>query len=473
MRPLEALPGTHDVEQSGRGAATIRTVYEPLQRRELAEELSAAFLAGPWNSVELAERGAGCLERWPAWMTSLAMRMVAAHRTAPSHPAHLVSSIEGFLAEHPPPPREPADPPGVLRRLVAAPSGPRLAHSWPIAEVTSVAALADMLELSDGHLSWLADVRGLERTVSEPKLRNYRYRVLPRRGGLPRLLEIPKARLKETQRWVLREILDHVPPHEAAQAFAAGRSVVTHASLHSGRELVLRLDLKDFFASIAARRVFGIFRTLGYESSVAHVLAGLCTNSVPVVVWEQIHQLRAPELVQPGFWLGRQLATPHLPQGAPTSPALANLAAFRLDRRLSGLAGSFDASYSRYADDLTFSGPRRLRGQAARLEELVTRIAREEGFVLNADKSLVHTAGGRQSVCGLVVNAHPNVTRRDYDRLKAILHHTARHGPGPEARGGATDLRSHLQGRIAWIASVNPRRGEKLRHRFAQIAWDD
>jgi hypothetical protein len=451
-------------------------MYEPLERHDLAEELGGAFLAGPWRAVELAERGASCLDRWPGWMTALAMHVVATHRVPPSYPAQLAHSIEAFLAEHPPPAGE-AEPPRLLRSLptlspLPAGRSQPFDHGWPVAEIGSVAEVAEKLELSEGHLSWLADVRGLERTVSEPKLRSYRYRVVPRRTGVPRLLEIPKARLKEVQRWILREILDHVPPHDAALGFTAGRSVLEHARLHSGHEVVLRLDLKDFFASIAARRVFGIFRTLGYPPSLAHVLTGLCTNVVPLSVWEGIPHSQAPSSVQRRFWLGRQLATPHLPQGAPTSPALANLAAFRLDRRLSGLAASFEVAYSRYADDLTFSGPRRLDRRASHLERLVTRIVGEEGFAVNPSKSCVQTAGGRQLVCGLVVNSHPNISRRDYDKLKAILHRAARYGPAGPTHDRATNLRAHLEGRIAWVASLNPERGTKLRRRFDQIDWE-
>lgn len=348
----------------------------------------------------------------------------------------------------------------------------RLDHGWPITEIGSVSVLADRLELSDGQLAWLSDVRGLERTVSASKLRNYRYQAVHRRGGLPRLIEAPKARLKEIQRWLLREILDHVPAHPAAHGFVRGRSVVTHARLHSGQEMVGRYDLKDFFASIAAGRVYGIFHTLGYAPAVAHALTGLCTNTVPLAVWQQIPSPRSSRLVGPHFWLGRQLATPHLPQGAPTSAALANLAAFRLDRRLAGLAASSALRYSRYADDLTFSGPRRPRRQASDLEAIVAEIAAEEGFAINRDKSSLRTSARRQSVCGVVVNAHPNVTRAEYDRLKAILHNAARYGPATQNRAGVPDLQAHLRGRIEWVSSLDRGRGERLRRRFREIDWD-
>jgi hypothetical protein len=283
------------------------------------------------------------------------------------------------------------------------------------------------------------------------------------------VIEAPKARLKEIQRWVLREILDQIPPHDAARGFAPGRSVVQHARLHTGRQTVLRLDLKDFFASIAAGRVYGIFKTAGYAPDIAHTLTAVCTNVVPLTIWAEIAaRSEDPRLIQQRFWLGRQLATPHLPQGAPTSPALANLAAFRIDRRLAGLATSMGLTYSRYADDLTFSGRKRLD----RLPDLVSAIAREEGFALNSAKTVLRTAAARQSVCGVVVNAHPNVSRVEYDRLKAIIHNAAVHGPASQNRLGVTDLEAHLRGRIAWVASLNPGRGEKLLRRFAEIDWN-
>jgi hypothetical protein len=162
--------------------------------------------------------------------------------------------------------------------------------------------------------------------------------------------------------------------------------------------------------------------------------------------------------------LGSRLATPHLPQGAPTSPALASLAAFGLDRRLSALAARFGASYTRYADDLALSGGANLIGAAPRLRDAVREIASDEGFRINERKSRLMTSGGRQDLCGVVVNAHPNIPRRDFDRLKAAVHTAAK-------RGGAGVDRRQLLGRIAWVESVNPRRGARLRRDFERIDW--
>ena len=212
------------------------------------------------------------------------------------------------------------------------------------------------------------------------------------------MLEAPKPRLKALQRRLLHELLDWVPVHPAAHGFVGGRSARTHATAHVGRRVVVRVDLEDFFAGVTAARVFGIFRACGYAEGVAHVLTGLCTNAVPV------------DQSVPGHWrLSRRLATPHLPQGAPTSPALANLAAFALDRRLSGLAAAIGATYTRYADDLVFSSRRPPahprhgdRGDRAR-----------RGLPRQRAKTRVMGRGRRQTVTGIVVNERPNVPRAD------------------------------------------------------------
>jgi hypothetical protein len=224
--------------------------------------------------------------------------------------------------------------------------------------------------------------------------------------------------------------------------------------------VVVRLDLEDFFAAVVAARVFGIFRAAGYPEAVAHVLTGLCTNAVPL-----------SESVPDHFRLSRRLATPHLPQGAPTSPALANLCAFGLDRRLTALAARFGATYSRYADDLVLSGGPLLRRAADTVAAAVAAVARDEGFHVNDAKRRMTTRAGAQRVCGIVVNDRPNLARRDYDRLKAVLHDAALHGPAAANRAGVPDFRAHLAGRVAWLESLNAARGARLRERLDAIEW--
>ena len=196
--------------------------------------------------------------------------------------------------------------------------------------------------------------------------------------------------------------------------------------------------------------MFGIFRTAGYPESVAHTLTGLCTNVVPAA--------RVGLRATTGWRAASRRRTCR--RARRPRPALANLAAFGLDRRLTGLAAAVGARYSRYADDLVLSSDHHLRTPVAMIAE----IAAAEGFRVNAAKTRVMGRGTRQTVTGIVVNARPNVPRADYDELKAILHRASLHGPA------GLDP-AHLLGRIAWVEALNPSRGAKLRAAFASIGW--
>jgi hypothetical protein len=187
---------------------------------------------------------------------------------------------------------------------------------------------------------------------------------------------------------------------------------------------------------------------------------------MPAEAWDQRPNPRPSDAR-----LGECLRGPHLPQGAPTSPALANLCAFRLDCRLHGLAQSLETTYSRYADDLAFSGGERLERSARRFQVAVAAIAAEEGFELHLHKSRFMRRGVCQQLAGVVVNEHPNVRRRTFDLLKALLTNCARRGPHDQNRDGHADFRAYLLGRIGHVAMVHPARGAKLRALFDRIEW--
>jgi hypothetical protein len=325
---------------------------------------------------------------------------------------------------------------------------------WPVRSLPTSSQLAEWLGLTISELDWFADCqRRLSRAPD--KLQHYSYRWLAKRSGQARLLEMPKQRLKAIQRRILHEILDHIPPHEAAHGFRRGRSIATFVAGHAGRQIVLRFDLRDFFPSIRVSRVHALFIKAGYPRSVARLLTGLCTTV-------------ASCQVAPPSDLYR---TPHLPQGAPTSPALANLCAYRLDCRLAGLARKVGVHYTRYADDLAFSGGEELQRCARRFQVGVCRIALEEGFEVHTQKSRFMRQGVRQQLAGIVVNAHPNVQRAEYERLKAILHNCMRRGPFSQNRDKHPDFRGHLLGQMAYVAMLNPERGAKLRAKFTHISW--
>jgi RNA-directed DNA polymerase len=326
--------------------------------------------------------------------------------------------------------------------------------------------LADWLGLSLEHLDWFADTRRQQGRTLIPDLQHYTYVLARKSHGAPRLIEAPKPQLKAIQTKLLRSILDQVPLHEAAHGFVRGRSCLTGAHLHAGEDTVITADLKDFFPSTPVARVHTQFRQLGYPGPVARLLTGLCTTMTPPAIFD-----RLPADQRPAWLAVKLFGAPHLPQGALTSPALANLAACGLDIRLSGLARACHARYTRYADDLAFSGDVAFGRRAKRLIAIVTDIAADEGYAVHPHKVRVMHRDGRQQVTGVVVNAHTNAARHDFDTLKAVLHNCARSGPQSQNRDKHADFRAHLSGRVGWVEHLNPARGVKLRRMFEQIVW--
>lgn len=243
---------------------------------------------------------------------------------------------------------------------------------------------------------------------------------------------------------------------------------MSFAQPHVGRHLVLKLDLKDFFPGILKARVVAIFMTAGYPEAVAQLLAGLCTNHTPAAV---IRSTAANLSITERQRLKNLYQRPHLPQGAPTSPALANLAAFRLDCRLAGLATAAGGRYTRYADDLVFSGDAAFAKMIDRFHIQACAIALEERFEVQTRKTRVMRQSRAQRAVGLVLNTRLNIPRPDYDQLKAILHNCIRHGPASQNRDGVADFPAHLAGRIAYVEQVNPQRGRRLREAFGRITW--
>jgi RNA-directed DNA polymerase len=421
----------------------------------VADALARAFLAGDWEPESMARRGQRCLDDRRRWLLDLAR---AARAGFPEPPLDAQREVAAFL-EVCPPLTERRRLPEVRRWYTYEPA--MRSTQWPVPPIPTLGDLQEFLRLDAGTLAWFADAKGWERHVADEPLRHYRYRWSAKARGGARLIEEPKPLLKQFQRRMLHQILEPIPLHPAAHGFRRGHSVLTHAACHAGHAAVVRFDLEAFFASVSAGRVFGLFRTAGYPEAVAHALTALTTNVVP----------RAVSRAAPDPLLRQRLATPHLPQGAPTSPAIANLLAFNLDRRLSGLAEVNGAAYSRYADDLTFSGRHRLWRTTPQLTRLVEEIVTEEGFRLNAAKTSRRARGERQLVTGLVVNAHPNVRRTEYDVLKAIVHNARRTGGPAQNRDQHPHFRTHLQGRIAWVEHVHPVHGARLRADFERIDW--
>lgn len=343
-------------------------------------------------------------------------------------------------------------PPAAMRPMAGPPA------AWDVPAWTSARALAADLGCDPADLPWLAGGHP-SRPLPRDARHHYRYRWVAKRSGGERLIEEPLPRLKRIQRTLLTRLLARIPAHPAAHGFVAGRSVRSFAAPHRDRYVVVRLDLADFFPGIRGPRILGLFLAAGYPEAVARLVTGLCTNRVPgsVLVGHDVSRDRFTD------W--------HLPQGAPTSPALANVCAWRLDCRLAGLARGAGAAYTRYADDLVFSGGREFAVHLQRFLIRAEAIVLSEGFRLNPRKTRVRRRAAQQLVGGLVVNAGLHCPRHERERLEAILVNCVRHGPAEQNREGHVDFRAHLAGRIAWVAQQHPALGARLAGLLGQIAW--
>lgn len=445
-------------------------------QRRLAVALADAFLAGPWTAAGLLGRAEVVLGGRHGWLRRLSREVLASHPRPPTdRPRELAAFVEqsAGMAEvvrraH----RRRRRVPTPSHRLTEPTSTVR--QPFPALRIDHAGDLADLLGLCMTELLWFADVKGLQRRARSDRLHHYRSTWVPSSGGA-RLLEAPLPRLKGLQRQLLEQVLAPIPVHPAAHGFVGGRSVRTGAAPHVDAELLISLDLEAFFPTITAGRSYGIFRTAGYPEPVAHLLTGLCTHATSVQVLgampAEMFDSVGAAAASSTFRLRRRLAEPHLPQGAPTSPQLANLCAFRLDRRLSAYAAAMAAGYTRYADDLTFSGSGLLARQRG-VVATVARIVAEEGFALNRSKTRVRGRNARQEVTGVVVNARTTVPREDYDLLRAILHNCVRDGPAAQNRLRHSEFRRHLRGRIAWVASLDAERGRRLLATFDAIDWN-
>jgi RNA-directed DNA polymerase len=473
-----------------------------MPKLSLVRVLAKSFLAGDPNPRHIAERARGILGRsWP-WLLPLARRWTGSLASAKGADARSESGEESAASLRGAPdtatvlrgPLKTVRPrhrdvvafilkdAGFERACSKFPEQPSLKHwltgpermqpvpaaaRWPVPVIETAGALADWFWLEHGDLLWFADYKGLGYKTDHDRLQHYHYRVLSKScGGNLRLIEIPKERLKKLQRQILEGILDCVPVHRAAHGFVKGRSIKTFTAPHVAKRVVLRMDLRDFFPSIAGARIEAVFRTMGYPETVAALLAGMCTNTVPPRIWNQVEAGR--EQLQQARTL---YARVHLPQGAPTSPALANLCAYHLDCRLAGLAKTAGAEYTRYADDLAFSGDADFAKNVDWFAAVAASIASEEGFAVHHRKTRVMRQGVRQHLAGIVVNQHVNVMRPDYDRLKAILTNCLRSGPETQNRDDHPHFRAHLEGRIAFLEMINPAKGQRLRSLFEQINW--
>lgn len=296
------------------------------------------------------------------------------------------------------------------------------------------------------ELSRHLNLKGKEyRYISVNKFEQYKSIEIPKRSGGVRLISAPNSRLKFFQRRINLLLQPLYSERSCVHGFVSEKSALTNAQEHLGRKHIVKIDLKDYFGQVSTKRVEGVLRSIGLRSDVSRVIANLCT-------------LRGS-----------------LPQGAPTSPTLANMVTFRLDRKLVDFSKTRRLRYSRYADDLVFSSYSRPRIidksiesdyaklNLSDLDDDLLAIFQHEGFELNEEKLYYCGRSSRRTVTGYTINERVNVPRRHVRRIRATLHNVKKNGYDAEQRFFSQKTRSikslsqSLRGQIEWIAFAKGR----------------
>lgn len=224
---------------------------------------------------------------------------------------------------------------------------------------------------------------------------HYREFGIKKRSGGIREISVPYPALLEMQYWIYTNILSKIQIHACSHGFAKNKSILTNAKIHLMQENLLKLDLSNFFPSISLGRVIKVFKKLGYTTNVSYYLASICC-------------------LDEG-----------LPQGAPTSPCLSNIIAHDLDVRLLKFSKHFGLKYTRYADDITFSGT----VIPVKFISYISKIIESEGFEVNTEKTRLYKSQSKKIVTGILVSGETMKVPKEYKRkLRQTMHYIRTYG---------------------------------------------
>ncbi|MDD4498480.1 MAG: retron St85 family RNA-directed DNA polymerase, partial [Methanosarcinaceae archaeon] len=260
---------------------------------------------------------------------------------------------------------------------------------------------------------------------------------IPKKNGNLREINAPSKKMKYIQRWILDKILYKLDFGSSSHGFVPGRSIVTNASIHVNQDLVLGIDIKDFFPSVHINSVYYVFKSAGYTKKVAWILAYLCTFNEK------------------------------LPQGAPTSPMLANLVSLSLDHKIEAYCTKQNFKYSRYADDITISGSSNLPMHKQKIIDIVE----QSGFIVNEDKTRMFSQGSKQKVTGLVVNDKVSIGRKRKKNLRATVHNILKNGPEKENRENDPFFKEKIFGELAFAKMIDPDFANPLIEKLKRLDW--
>ncbi|NJS10001.1 MAG: tetratricopeptide repeat protein [Microcoleus sp. CSU_2_2] len=301
-------------------------------------------------------------------------------------------------------------------------------------------------------------VKGLRFLAFSRKKSHYIRFQIPKKTGGNRKISAPTHLLKKSQKWILENILENIQLHEAAHGFRLKHSIVTNAEHHVGKEVIINIDLKDFFPSISYRRVKGLFKSFGYSETASTIFGLICTEPKikEVEVNGKIEFLLS--------WTER-----YLPQGAPTSPAITNILCSRLDRRLHSMAKQYGFDYTRYADDLTFSASGESLDNICNIFQNTRFIVEQEDFEINEQKTRVIRKFRQQEVTGIVVNEKLNISREKLKNFRAVLYQIEKDGLEGHNWGQSEDIIASIEGFANFVSMVNPEKGAKFKEQIDRI----
>jgi RNA-directed DNA polymerase len=337
------------------------------------------------------------------------------------------------------------------------------------------------------HLAHLSGANyGVLRLMVRRKLENpYRVFQIRKRASRPnerrfRVICVPSPDLRRVQRWIVENVLATMAPHPASVAYSKGDKLIEAAEVHCGCRWLIKLDIHNFFESISEIAVYRVFRSFGYQPLVAFELARLCTRLGPRTLYNSRERWHIDSRKWTAISAYDADFMGHLPQGAPTSPMLANLVMRGTDAEVARIAEEEGLQYTRYADDLTLSTTALgfTRGHASRVIGRIYRVMAGVGLSPNVTKTYVASPGARKVVLGLLVDGkNPRLSREFKARLRQHLHFLTRSGFGPSRhamrRGfrSISGLKDHVYGLVSFARQIEPHYGYQCLKELSRVQW--
>ncbi|MDN3675086.1 reverse transcriptase family protein [Flavobacterium branchiarum] len=303
------------------------------------------------------------------------------------------------------------------------------------------------------------------------KYQRYSYFKLKKRNGTFREIMSPSRDLKYIQKWILFNILSCYPLQDSCKGFRKNISIFDNAKVHEKSEVILKIDLLKFYDTITEKRIYGVFKNMGYIENLSYSLAKITTAKHRDSYWESFDSI-SKEILSDLIVLKPSI----LPQGAPSSPMLANIVATKMDIRFQSLGAKMNFNYSRYADDLTFSI--QTGGKLPSLK-LIREIITDEGFYVNNEKLKYMKKGCSQYVTGLTTTNGVNVSKKYRKAISSHIYYCRKHGVNNHLEVNAIDfpdynsLKFHdwLYGHLCFIKSINSKANSRLLEDFNKINW--